>query len=253
MSGRLILLISATLVATAQPYWRTSGACITPAGTLCRTLVYERSGLINHSWGIHAIERYRDQVTEAVSSNGTALLREVHRSFKFYFLPFESYDRTRIVIPFETRTLEIDRDRQQVREMGGLWRFSEIWTDDPDCAQREALASGGWRRVGERIVAGLPAVEYASETRDHSIVRQIALSRALGCTAVLYTISHRSPAGIPIYEQTLKLLSANLAEPDPVLFVPPKGFRVVGFDWSWPYIWMDKFPGNIQFLSGPVL
>ena len=136
------------LNAAAQPSWKRPGACMTPQGTLCRTLVYESSGWANSGWGFHNIDRYEDRMIEAVRSDGSALLRITHRRYKHYLIASERYDRTRVVLPANTQTYEIDHSRKEVRDLGGVWRFSEYWTDDADCQKRAANAGENWRKTG---------------------------------------------------------------------------------------------------------
>src|SRR5437762_2304947 len=103
-----LLIAVLSLNVAAQPSWRLAGACVTPDGTLCRTLVYESSGWVNSGWGFHAVDRYADRTTAAVRSDGAALLRIVHRGFKYHVVPSGNYDRTRIVFPGQQRTIEIE-------------------------------------------------------------------------------------------------------------------------------------------------
>ena len=243
---RFALIVVLSLTAAAQPSWQEAGACVTPQGSLCRTLVYESSGWANRSWGFHAVERYTERITEAAGSSGATLLRIVHRSFNYYFIPSESYDRTRIVIPAQRQTLEVDRGRREVRDLGGVWSFAEYWTDDVDCRKRAALAGENWRQTGERpIAAGLRAIEYSYESSDHRVEQRIAFSPEIGCTAVRFSLFRRNAAGLPVSEDRLMLVAATLGEPDPTLFSVPAEFRRVGVDRSWPYVRMDKYPGAI--------
>lgn len=243
------------LLAGAEPPWRTPGACLTPTGTLCRTLVYERSGWSNRSWGVHAVERYRDRLTEAVRGDGSAMLRVSHRSFRFYVVPYESYDRVRIVLPGTQRTFEIEHSLKEFRALGGVWRFSERWTDDPDCAMRAAWAGEVGRRSGNQsVVAGVRAIEYTYAARHDRMFQRIAFAPSLGCTAVAWSFSERNAAGLPTAEQTLRLVFADLGEPAERLFAIPDWYQVMRPEKPWPYIWMDAFPGNFTLtaFSAPV-
>jgi hypothetical protein len=129
-------------------------------------------------------------MTEAVRSDGAALLRVTHRSYKHYFIPSEKYDRTRVVLPAKSQTYEIDHARKEVRDLRGVWRFSEYWTADADCQKRAASAGENWRRTGqEPVVAGLRSIEYVYKTSDGRTVQRIAFASAIGCTAVIFTVS----------------------------------------------------------------
>ena len=68
-------LVLTTLLSGAELLWKTPGACLTPSGTPCRTLLYESSGWANQGWGFFNVARYRGLETEAVSRDGTAMLR----------------------------------------------------------------------------------------------------------------------------------------------------------------------------------
>jgi hypothetical protein len=107
----------------AEPPWKKPGACLTPTGTLCRTLVYETSGWTNRSWGFHAIERYRQRETEAIGSDGNAMIRVSCQGFKYYVVPSGNYDRTRIIPPARQQTFEIEHTLRRSRKLPGLWRF----------------------------------------------------------------------------------------------------------------------------------
>ena len=246
----LFVIAGSILMGAAEPPWRTPGACVTPTGTLCRTLEYESSGWANRSWGFHAIERYRDRLTEAVRSDGTAMLLISHRSFRLYVVPSESYDRARIILPAKRETFEVEHSLKEYRKLGGLWWFSEYWTDESDCSQRATLAGEMRRKTGkELILASIRAVEYVYETADDRIVQRIAFAPSLGCTAVAFSLSTRNHAGLPTSEDQLRLVSATLGEPDQKLFAIPGDYHVMRSDKPWPYVWMDKFPGNITTTS----
>lgn len=244
---RVLVVVSAyVLLGAAQPSWRAPGACLTPTGTSCRTLEYESSGWTNRGWGFFAIERYSDRETEAVGSDGATMLRIFHRSFRFFVVPSVSYDRTRIVLPAKLQTFEIEHSLKEYRELGGLWQFSEYWTDEPDCSKRAAIAGEMRRKTGEEpTLAGVRAVEYVYESADHRFVQRISFAPSLGCTAVAFNLSTRNAAGLPTSEDDWRLVSATLGEPDRTLFAVPSGYRVMRSEKPWPYISMNVLPGNI--------
>jgi hypothetical protein len=186
-------------------------------------------------------------MTEAIRSDGAALLRVVHRSFKYHLIPSESFDRTRVILPSKGQTFEIERSRKEVHDLGGVWSFFEGWTDETDCSHRATRAGEGWRKTGEQpVVAGIRAVEYLWESTDHRVLQRIAFAPSLGCMAVVYTLSRRNAAGLPISEDRMKLVSAVIGEPDHNLFAIPSGYHVVE---SIPYPRMDEFPGDIRVTS----
>jgi hypothetical protein len=249
MLNRSVIVLAATaaLLNAGEPSWKTQGACVTPTGSLCRTLVYETSGWENRGWGFYAIERYRDRITEAVRSDGAAMLRTSHESFRYFLFPAESYDRTRIVILPKRQTFEIDYSLKEVRNLGGLWQFSEYWTDETDCGKRALMAGKMARKTGKELMfAGVRAVEYVYESADHRSFQRIAFAPSLGCTTVRFNRSRRNATGLPFSEYELRLVSASLNEPDLTLFAIPTDYPMMNPEKPWPYIWMDKFPGNIS-------
>lgn len=252
----LLVITAASFLGAAEPRWRPPGACIAPTGTPCRTLVYEISGWTNRAWGLFAIERYHERVTEALRRDGAALLRISHQSHQFYFIPDEQYDRTRLVFPSRQQTFEVEHTLKAVREMGGIWPFSEWWTDESDCSNRALNAGEGPRRTGRELsFAGHTGIEYEYVNGDQRVVQRIAFAPSLGCTAVQFTLSERNAAGLPVSEYQLKLASASLDEPDPALFTIPSDYRLAGPEEPWPYVRMGKFPADITstIFSPPVL
>lgn len=241
-----VLVLALALLNAGEPAWRTPGACVTPTGTLCRTLVYESSGWANRSWGFQDIDRYSDQITEAVRSDGAAMLRISHHGFKYYVFPSESYDRARIILPAERQTFEVEHSLRELRELGGVWRFNELWTDEPDCGRRAAWAGELRRKTGkEPSMAGIRSVEYVYETADHRVVQRIAFAPSLGCMATEFDVSQRNGAGLPISERHLRLVSATVGQPLQEMFSIPGDYHTKRSDKPWPYVWMDIFPGDI--------
>lgn len=237
------------------PVWRTPGACLTRTGTLCRTLVYETSGWANRSWGFHNIERYNIRETEAVRGDGTAMIRISRQDFRFYFVSAGSYDRTRIVLPTKRQTFEIERTVRAFRQLPGLWRFHESWTDNPECGEQAMYSGKVRRKTGiEPVLAGVRAIEYAYESADRRFVQRIAFAPSLGCTAVAFSFLERNGAGLPVRAFESKLTSVLLGEPDQKLFEIPADYHSKPSDKAWPYVWMDVFHGNSHFtmFSEPV-
>lgn len=247
MLNRLFVVVAtAGLVSAAEPRWRTPGACITPAGTLCRTLVYESSGWANRGWGFHAIEWFHERSTTAVRSDGATVLRIAHQGFKYWLIGSEHYDRSRIVLPAQQRTIEIEHSRKEFREMGGVWSFVEFWTDEPDCSQRAANAGETARKTGEQpIVAGIPAIEYIYGADDRREVQRIAFAPSLGCTAVAFSMSQRNASGLPVSEHKLRLVTSSIAEPDASFFTIPTDYQLVQPEETWPHISMPTLPGDV--------
>jgi hypothetical protein len=241
-----LIILAAAQLGAAGPSWKTPGACTTPAGTLCRTLVYERTGWENRGWGFHAIERYREQITEAVRRDGTAVLRISHQGFKYFFVPEENYDRMRVVIPARRETFEVDHTLKEFRDLGGVWDFFEKWADNADC-ERKALAGRPNRGGKEVTVAGVRAIEYFYKAPTGATQR-IAFAPALGCIAVRAVYSTQNSAGLPISGTELRLVSATLQEPDSGLFSIPVNYGRADSQKDWKYVSLDQFPGII---TGP--
>ena len=246
MNRYAVLSLATALLNAAEPSWRTPGACTTPTGTLCRALAYESSGWANRSWGFQNIDRYSDKITEAVRSDGAAMLRISHQGFRYYAFPSDSYDRARIILPVRHQTFDVEHSLKAYREMGGVWFFSEIWTDEADCGRRATWAGEARRKTGkEPRVAGIRAVEYVYETLDHRVVQRIAFAPSLGCMATEFDVSERNSAGLPTSERHLRLVSATVGQPPQELFSIPGDYRLVRSGDSWPYVWMNIFPGDI--------
>lgn len=249
MALRRFLLLLVTVLhplSAAEPSWRTPGSCVTPTGTLCRTLEYDTIG-----WGLFGIERYRLHETEAFGSDGSAMIRVAKQSFRFYFIASQSYDRARIVVPKKRQTFEVERTLKEFQELGGVWRFFENWEDDPDCGTRASQDGLAYRKTGVEVsVNGVRAVEYASE--NYFFSETIALAPSLGCTIIALTRSERSLAGFPVARIQSRLSSVAIREPDRELFTIPPGYserhyyREGRSVKEWPYIWLDAFHGNTE-------
>src|SRR5207249_1935148 len=110
------------------------------------------SGWANRSWGFHAIDRYADRTTEAVRSDGAALLRIAHQGFKYHLIPSGSYDRRRLILPLNRQTFEMEHSLKEIRDLDGVWSFAEYWTDEPDCSKRATLAGELWRKTGREPI-----------------------------------------------------------------------------------------------------
>ena len=258
--GLFVGIVLSTVTANAaEPPWKTTGACLTPSGTLCRTLEYDMSGWVNQSWGVHGILRYRVHRVEAAAVDGTAMIRESKQSFRFYLIPAEHYDRARIIIPAKGQTFEIEHTLKEFQDLGGLWSFNEHWTTDSDCvskATKQWVEGGeldnGFRKTGQKVhVAGILAIEYVREFRDRVVSERKALAPSLGCTEVSLIRSERSSNGLPTAALQSRLSAIVLGEPRQDLFVIPPSYREVGYyrkDRSvhgWPYLpLMSFFHGN---------
>jgi hypothetical protein len=256
----VVIAVATAVTHATEPPWQTAGVCLTPSGTLCRTLQYDTSGWVNQSWGVHAILRYRVHEIEAVARDGTAMMRTSKQSFRFYLLPGENYDRARIVIPAKHQTFEIEHTQREFQDLGGVWSFNEHWTVDSDCvskASQDWIEGGqidnGFRKTGQKVyVAGVQAIEYSREFRDRDRVfsEREALAPSLGCTVVSLIRSERNRNGLPTAGLQARLSSIVLGEPRRDLFDVPPSYREVHYyrehrsAQGWPYLPLLGFHGN---------
>ena len=185
----------------------------------------------------------------------------VQTEHRFYVIPAESYDRARIIIPAKRQTLEIEHTLREFQDLGGLWRFNENWTADPDCARKATKQwfeggefDNGFRKTGETVhVAGVLAIEYAREFRgqDRAVSDRKVLAPSLGCTEVSLIRSEGSSNGLPTAAHQSRLSSIVLGEPRQALFVVPPSYGEVRYYQEgrsvpeWPYLpLMSFFYGN---------
>jgi hypothetical protein len=236
-----------TLLSSANPPWKTPGVCLTPSSTLCRTLVYESSGWANQGWGFFRINRYRGLETEAVSQDGTAMLRSTGRDYDWYFSPSSVHDRARIVLPKQLRTVELEHDLKKRRELGGVWRFSESWSSAQDCAERASLAGKARRTFKDPMVAGVKSIEYLYRKWGPNKSLRIAFAPALGCIAVERSEWEWNGMGFPILQKHFRLVSAKPGEPEPALFAIPASYQLTPQGINWPYMNLDTFPGYFDY------
>ena len=246
------IVVASTITGATEPPWKTTGACLTPGGTLCRTLEYDTTGWVNQGWGIHDVLRFRIHRIEAIADDGTAMIRESRQSYKYYVMPAEIYDRARIIIPPKRQTVEIEHTLKEFQDLRGLWRFNEHWVADTDCASmatRDWIEGGeldnGFRKSGRTVyVAGVPAIEYAREFGDRGriVSERKALAPSLGCTEVSQIRSERNRMGLRTATLQSMLTSILLGAPRKELFVVPPSYREVRHYLEhdtrpeWPYL-----------------
>src|SRR5262249_14528507 len=196
------------------------------SGTLCRTLVYDRSGWTKWGWGFHAVDRYSERQTEAVARDGSSLLHIARGEFKYQIIPSGGYNRSRVIVPTKRQTFELEHSRKQYRDLGGVWSFTEMWTDEADCARRATWAGKGWKRTSrDPIIAGIRGIEYLWESSNHSSVQRIAFAPSLGCIAIDRYVGRRNAAGQLVSEDRMTLVSAIIGEPGAGLFSIPSGYQ----------------------------
>jgi hypothetical protein len=104
-------LLSLLTVNAAEPPWKKPGACLTPKGDPCRTLVYVDYGGWN--WNDRSDNRY----TEAVRSDGASMLRLFHKALNADSIPSQYFDRTRLIFPTKHETFEVEHSVKQWRPL----------------------------------------------------------------------------------------------------------------------------------------
>ena len=244
----LILIEFALLlpVSAAEPPWRKAGACLTPKGDPCRTLIYiDYDGW---NWNDRSDNRY----TEAVRSDGASMLRLFHKALNADSIPSQHFDRARLIFPAKRETLEVEHSVKQWRRLPGLWWFYGSWAFEPDCRKRAESAGQGSRQTGNHpIIAGYKSIEYLYGGPRYTATQRVAFAPELGCTVVEMTTSITNDVGRVIGEAHFTLESATLAEPDGATFAIPKEYREAPQETYtrgtnprlWPYIPLDSFPG----------
>ena len=73
---------AAILAAAADLPWKTVGACLTPQGTLCRTIKWKSTGWANVSWGFHAIRRWSGSAVLAYTGTGSSVERYTQQTYR---------------------------------------------------------------------------------------------------------------------------------------------------------------------------
>lgn len=158
------------------------GACLTPQGTLCRTIRWEASGWENQGWGFFAVERAHGSTTLSYQRDGAVLERNTGGAFKNYVIPTWSVDLAEIVLPSQNETIKIDYIAKEYEVRSGTRGGATIWNpNDADCAKlATALALSGLERIGEIVIAGIRAIEYTGKGSSTRRVT-VALAPSLGC------------------------------------------------------------------------
>jgi len=138
----------------------------------------------------HPDGNYQVHRTEAVGSDGPAMIRVARQNLSVYLIPTQRFDRTRIVLPTSGRTFEIAETLKEFRELGGLWRFSEGWDGDPECVRKASQVGlpidsyrplGPFRKTGAELsVAGVRAIEYGFALKSGRLSETMALGSFAG-------------------------------------------------------------------------
>jgi hypothetical protein len=214
------------LAPAASPPWNVPGACLTPQGTLCRTIRWEYTGWENRSWGFHAIERQNGSNTLAYRRDGAALERHTSRSFKNYVIPLASWDISKIKLPAQHETIEIDHTARSYDTHPGVRGGYPVWDpNDPDCIQNaKAFGLSDLKRADEVVIAGVRSIEYTG-VRSSTSRTTVALAPSLGCTQMRYTYRDYNRFGLPTASTQFDVVSVQVGDPDPALFQVPKDYH----------------------------
>jgi hypothetical protein len=203
-----------------------SDPCLTPQGTLCRTIRWEGSGWENRSWGFHAIERWRGSTTLSYRRDGAWIERNARRTFRNYVVSTARWDVTQIKVPDRKETIELDNASHEFEIRPGVRGGVAVWdSDDPDCAKLATkFELSELTRLGEVMIAGVRAIEYRGK---RSATRRItvALAPSLGCTQLRSLDRDYNRLGLPTSWNSFEAVEIRVGEPDPTLFEIPKGYR----------------------------
>ncbi len=241
----LLSLLPWLPVNAVEPPWRKPGACLTPKGDPCRTLIYIDYG------GWNGNDRSDSRYTEAVRSDGASMLRLFHKALNADSIPSQYFDRARLIFPTKRETFEVEHSVKQWRRLPGLWWFYGGWTFEPDCRKRAESAGQGSRQTGNHpTIGGYKSIEYLYGGAKYGVTQRVAFAPELGCTVVEMTTSITNGFGRITSEAHFRLESATLAEPDGATFAIPKEYAEApqetytrGSSTPWHYIPLDSFPG----------
>ncbi len=195
-TARVFTLFTTLLISAAAQPKIVSSACVTPQGTLCRTVRWEGSGWENRSWGFHAIERWRGNTTLAYRRDGAWFERNARQSFRNYVVPAGSWDLAEIKFPAQNKTIRIDHTAREYEIRSGVRGGFAVWDPhDTDCAKlATAFALSELKRLGDVVIAGIPAIEYTGKL---SATRRITVALSLPLAAT--------------NEETLRAMAASVA------------------------------------------
>jgi hypothetical protein len=223
----IVFGICAALVAeAADPPWKTVGACLTPQGTLCRTLKLKSTGWENVSWGFHAVRRWSGSAVLAYSRNGPIMEQHTQQNYRNWIVRDTQWDHVQIKFPLEQRTIEIDHSSKEYQVRSGVRGGLPVWdSDDSDCAKMAlAFSLSDLKREGETVIAGFRSIRYtglrSKKEREH-----LWLAPSLGCTQMMVVTSAHNTFGLPTAYSRSEVVSVRLGEPDKALFAAPKGYR----------------------------
>src|ERR1035437_6812887 len=176
-------ILAASVAGGVDPPLNVAGACLTPQGTLCRTIRWEDSGWENVSWGFHALRRWSGGAVLAYRRDGAILERYNQRNLRNYFIADGEWDRAQIKFPLERRTIEVDHFSHEYWIRPNVPGGSPVWdAADSDCSKlATAFLLSDLRRVGEAKIVGIRSIEYTG-LRPKGERWYVWLAPSLGCT-----------------------------------------------------------------------
>jgi hypothetical protein len=205
---------------------RAAGACLTPQGTLCRTIRWEEGGWENQGWGFFAVERAHGSTTLSYRRDGAVLERNTGGAFKNYVVPTWSVDLAEIKIPSQNETIKIDYIAKEYEIRSGVRGGLTVWDpDDADCAKlAKAFALSGLERVADVVIAGIRAIEYTGKRSSTRRVT-VALAPSLGCLQMRNIDHDYNRLWSPTSSHRSEVVSVQIGEPDPALFQVPRDYH----------------------------
>ena len=218
-------LSSILLAQAANPPWNLPGACMTPQGTVCRTVRWEYATWAAGSWFL-ALQRGNGSHTLAYRRDGASLDWATSRFFRNYLTPVENGDVSIITLPVQHQTISIFHADKSCDVSGVLGAKPTAWNpNDPDCRQGVNHLSE-LKRVGEVVIAGVRSIEYAGRGSSTSRTT-VALAPSLGCMEMRNVYRDYNRLGLPTAFSEAEVVSVQIGEPDPALFQVPKGYHQV--------------------------
>jgi len=164
MSYRLLAFGLAAAFANGliDPPWASTGTCLTPQNTVCRTLEWQGSGWENTSWGFHAVRRWTGSTVLAYRRDGAILERNSRREWRNYFIRESDWDIAQVKFPLEHRSIRIDHKAREYYEVPRVPGGSPVWdAEDRDCAKLALRfeLSDLKRVAGDDIIAGIHSIQ----------------------------------------------------------------------------------------------
>jgi|SRR5579872_4284764 len=225
-AGRLALYTALAVAAAADPPINVANSCLTPQGTLCRTIRWEYTGWENQSWGFHAVKRWTGSQTLSYRRDGSTSERDIQQTFRNYVIPSGGWDIANIRLLGQGETIEIDNAARKYEVRSGVLGGLTVGNPSDQVCEQYASAFGlsDLKRIGGVVIAGVRSIEYAGARSTTRLVT-VVLAPSLGCTQMRKIDRSYNRLGMPTAYSRSEVVSVQIGEPDPVLFQVPKGYR----------------------------